>query len=66
MGAEGFHGRVRDGIGWFSPRCGHQAVDPRGSGIGGSDIGGQKAEETDAFCFLLSVADVFACEADDR
>ena len=29
MGAEGFHGRVRDGIGWFGPRYGHQAVDPR-------------------------------------
>jgi hypothetical protein len=29
MGAEGFHGRVRDGIGWNSPRYGHQAVDPR-------------------------------------
>src|SRR3954462_14859 len=26
IGAEGFHGRVRDGIGWFAPRYGHQAV----------------------------------------
>jgi hypothetical protein len=25
IGAEGFHGRVRDGIGCCSPRCGHQA-----------------------------------------
>ena len=25
MGAEGFHGRVRDGIGCFAPRYGHQA-----------------------------------------
>jgi hypothetical protein len=25
IGAEGFHGRVRDGIGCFAPRCGHQA-----------------------------------------
>jgi hypothetical protein len=25
IGAEGFHGRVRDGIGCLSPRCGHQA-----------------------------------------
>ena len=34
MGAEGFHGRVRDGIGWNSPRYGHQAVDPRrGDGV---------------------------------
>ena len=24
IGAEGFHGRVRDGIGWFTPRHGHQ------------------------------------------
>ena len=27
IGAEGFHGRVRDGIGWFRPRQSHQ-VDP--------------------------------------
>ncbi len=26
IGAEGFHGRVRDGIGCWAPRCGHQAV----------------------------------------
>ena len=26
IGAEGFHGRVRDGIGCLAPRCGHQAV----------------------------------------
>ena len=25
MGAEGFHGRVRDGIGCLAPRYGHQA-----------------------------------------
>ena len=25
IGAEGFHGRVRNGIGCFSPRCDHQA-----------------------------------------
>ena len=30
IGAEGFHGRVRDGIGWVDPRYGHQAVDPQG------------------------------------
>jgi hypothetical protein len=28
IGAEGFHGRVRDGIGCFAPRCGHQAGQP--------------------------------------
>jgi hypothetical protein len=33
IGAEGFHGRVRDGIGCFSPRYGHQAF--REAGIGG-------------------------------
>src|SRR3954449_3182945 len=27
IGAEGFHGRVRDGIGCFAPRYGHQAVE---------------------------------------
>jgi hypothetical protein len=26
IGAEGFHGRVRDGIGCFAPRYGHQAI----------------------------------------
>ena len=26
MGAGGFHGRVRDGIGWIGPRHGHQVV----------------------------------------
>ena len=29
IGAEGFHGRVRDGIGCFAPRYGHQAGQPR-------------------------------------
>src|SRR5271167_4199851 len=46
IGAEGFHGRVRDGIGCLAPRYGHQAgklvvmceedevsVKPRGSGL---------------------------------
>ena len=28
IGAEGFHGRVRDGIGCLAPRCGHQAGQP--------------------------------------
>ena len=37
IGAEGFHGRVRDGIGWFAPRCGHQTVDGRIGGQG-SDV----------------------------
>ncbi len=26
IGAEGFHGRVRDGIGCFTPRYSHQAI----------------------------------------
>ena len=29
IGAEGFHGRVRDGIGCIAPRQGHQAIDER-------------------------------------
>ena len=29
IGAEGFHGRVRDGIGCFAPRYGHQAGQDR-------------------------------------
>ncbi len=32
IGAEGLHGRVRDGIGCFSPRYGHQAVEASVSG----------------------------------
>src|SRR5215471_19366842 len=31
IGAEGFHGRVRDGIGCLAPRYGHQAC-PRNAG----------------------------------
>ena len=38
IGAEGFHGRVRDGIGCFAPRYDHQAVpevgDQRSEGFG--------------------------------
>ena len=30
MGAEGFHGRVRDGIGCLAPRYGHQAGEAPG------------------------------------
>ena len=29
IGAEGFHGRVRDGIGWITPRQNHQVVRAR-------------------------------------
>src|SRR5215813_2166873 len=32
IGAEGFHGRVRDGIGCLAPRYGHQAGDTPGWG----------------------------------
>mgnify|MGYP006862972615 CR=1 FL=1 len=34
IGAEGFHGRVRDGIGCLAPRHGHQVVQAR-LGLGG-------------------------------
>src|ERR1700676_5055125 len=33
IGAEGFHGRVRDGIGCLAPRQDHQAEQGSGSGI---------------------------------
>ena len=36
MGAEGFHGRVRDGIGCLAPRYGHQAGK---APIGRGDVG---------------------------
>ena len=41
IGAEGFHFRVRDGIGCFAPRDGHQAGQPRvrGSGTGSRGSG---------------------------
>ena len=38
MGAGGFHGRVRDGIGWGTLRQGHQvgqALRARGKALGG-------------------------------
>jgi hypothetical protein len=35
IGAEGFHGRVRDGIGCFGPRHDHQVV--------GTEDGGQRS-----------------------
>ena len=34
IGAEGFHGRVRDGIGCLAPRHGHQAVQAPRKGQG--------------------------------
>ena len=34
IGAEGFHGRVRDGIGCLAPRHGHQAVQAPRNGQG--------------------------------
>ena len=34
IGAEGFHGRVRDGIGCFTPRHGHQVVETGCLGFG--------------------------------
>src|SRR5262249_57758317 len=39
MGAEGFHGRVRDGIGCLAPRYGHQAG-PRTTARRGGRSGG--------------------------
>ena len=39
IGAEAFDGRVRDGIGSFSPRNGHQAGKERSSDDGGSEDG---------------------------
>ena len=37
IGAEGFHGRVRDGIGCFAPRYGHQAGKAARGGEGAPD-----------------------------
>jgi hypothetical protein len=47
IGAEGFHGRVRDGIGCFTPRYSHQAME------GPGDPEGQKPEGA-GFWFLSS------------
>ena len=40
MGAEGFHGRVRDGIGCLAPRYGHQAGQALGDGWGEGEVSG--------------------------
>ena len=40
MGAEGFHGRVRDGIGCWAPRYGHQAGQAPGDGWGEGEVSG--------------------------
>src|SRR5215469_1737284 len=40
MGAEGFHGRVRDGIGCLAPRYGHQAGQAPGDGWGEEEVSG--------------------------
>src|SRR5438445_7381172 len=46
IGAEGFHGRVRDGIGCLAPRYGHQAgqapLEIRGPRVSGGDVAGMK------------------------
>jgi hypothetical protein len=42
IGAEGFHGRVRDGIGCLAPRHGHQAgnfLPPRSLPLAGEERG---------------------------
>src|SRR6267154_5447665 len=47
IGAEGFHGRVRDGIGCFAPRHGHQAMQafPRSDpGCGATGVAPQGSE----------------------
>src|SRR5436305_2512263 len=57
IGAEGFHGRVRDGIGCLAPRHGHQACPRAGGGrqsrpratcpwqgTGGGDLSCEKEE----------------------
>src|SRR5438874_4989375 len=46
IGAEGFHGRVRDGIGCFAPRYGHQAMQalPRSDpGLGATGVAPEEA-----------------------
>ena len=40
IGAEGFHGRVRDGIGCIAPRNDHQVVEEPEVGSQESDAGG--------------------------
>ena len=41
MGAEGFHGRVRDGIGCLAPRYGHQAGETPFGGEGRREVSGE-------------------------
>src|SRR5436853_4388955 len=57
IGAEGFHGRVRDGIGCFAPRYGHQAVQALRVRGQISEIRDQKP----AVGFPVSVSDEASC-----
>src|SRR3954469_17798553 len=52
IGAEGFHGRVRDGIGCFAPRYGHQAF----SGVRNRGPAGGSAVPDEASCACLRKA----------
>jgi hypothetical protein len=58
IGAEGFHGRVRDGIGCLAPRYGHQAVQAlpvrrQGSGSEGSELALPLLSERSELCACL-------------
>ena len=53
IGAEGFHGRVRDGIGCLTPRHGHQVVQARDQRTGIRDQRGPVVRGP-AFLVLIS------------
>ena len=56
IGAEGFHGRVRDGIGCFAPRYGHQAFQKAEDGGWVLDRCGGRASEPCLFSREASCA----------
>jgi hypothetical protein len=60
IGAEGFHGRVRDGIGWSTPRYGRQVFGWQRSEVrtseprGGSVPGLRSCRSAEASCVYVS------------
>ena len=62
MGAEGFHGRVREGIGCYAPRYGHQASGTEfGGRLSGAEDGVQRFVFSAFLIFVFSVISVFRC-----
>ena len=67
IGAEGFHGRVRDGIGCFAPRYGHQAGKTAPSQLAKGDPDGKRVvREVSVVRAAVAAAPVTWCGAQVR